>query len=58
MKIIKTIKNSLSGTKTVKVHSFSDYSAKEKVKIIRKATREANKIQKELTERYERRFAH
>ena len=57
MRIFKIIKGALLGTKLDKVHSFFDYSASEKAKIIREAVRESNKMQKELVDRYNRQFA-
>lgn len=57
MKIFNTIKNAVLRTKLYKVQSFLDYSAGEKVKIIRQAVKESNRMQKELTERYDRQFA-
>lgn len=57
MKIIKKLKNSLLKTDLMIIHNFSDYPAEEKTKIIRSAVKESNKMQKELTEKYNRQFA-
>lgn len=57
MKTFKTIKQTILGTKLYKVHSFFDYPAGEKTKLIKQAVRESNKMQEELLNRYDRQFA-
>lgn len=54
---ISKITHYLLGKKANKVDNFSDYSASEKTKIIRKAARESNRMQKELSEKYSKHFA-
>lgn len=55
--MIKNIKKVFLKTKLAKVHSFFDYSAGEKTKIIRRAVKESNKMQKDLVEEYDRQFS-
>lgn len=56
-RLLKNIKQIILNTKYAKVHSFFDYSAKEKAKIIRQAVKESNKMQKDLVEEYDRNFS-
>ena len=57
MKIFKTVKQAILRTKLYRVHSFFDYSADEKAKIIRQAVRKSNEMQSEIMDRYDRQFA-
>lgn len=53
MRLIKILFG-LDGKKDTK--SFADFSAREKKALIKAAAREANKMQKDLVEEYDRKF--
>lgn len=57
MKILKKLQHTFLKTKLITVHNFRDYKAEEKAKIIRKATKDSNKMQRELADKYNRQFA-